>query len=682
MPNITFGLLCLSSAIWQFGFAMESLSTLEKTALFWNRFVYLGVPFIAPTMYHLSVCFLGLKKQKKIVAAFYILAVIFVFLSWNDRFISGLRKYFWGYYTKVGILHHFFLIIWLTGGIIAMLNLFRGFKRKDSPLEHQRKRYMFLALVIALLGTFDFLPAYGISVYPFGYLPVVICLSIIAYAIIKYRLMDIKVTATRTGVFIAVYAMVLGLPFLFAKFGQLVLKGVLGNSWWMAPMVLIALFATLGPFAYNFLQRRAEALFLRERMMFQEALKEMARQMTRIHSLQELSGLLTGVFIRKVKVKYIGIYVSISQGEDFLLYTEGGEKKGLIDKVSSRSKLVFYLEEKQDILVYDEILRHSQVGKDSALDGILDEMKGLRAPIILPSFLSNRLVAFLILGDKRSGKVYTAEDINTFSLLMPQLALAIDNAMLYDNMEKQIKERTRKLVAVQNQLVQAEKLATVGTLAGGVAHEINNPLTAILTNIQMLLSSGNTPDRESLELIEEATQRCRNIVKKLMVYARKPKEDVSFEEVDVLSLVKNVVSFLSYQLEQENIKINIDAQGDVFTTLGSRNELEQVLTNLILNGRDAVRRNNKPGIITVVLDKTEGGLRIKIRDNGCGIPSEIVSKVFDPFFTTKDVGKGLGLGLSICQAIIEKHKGSVSVKSELGKGSEFIIALPAMRKIH
>jgi len=149
-----------------------------------------------------------------------------------------------------------------------------------------------------------------------------------------------------------------------------------------------------------------------------------------------------------------------------------------------------------------------------------------------------------------------------------------------------------------------------------------------------------------------------------------------------LSLVKNVVSFLSYQLEQENIKINIDAQGDVFTTLGSRNELEQVLTNLILNGRDAVRRNNKPGIITVVLDKTEGGLRIKIRDNGCGIPSEIVSKVFDPFFTTKDVGKGLGLGLSICQAIIEKHKGSVSVKSELGKGSEFIIALPAMRKIH
>ncbi len=103
-----------------------------------------------------------------------------------------------------------------------------------------------------------------------------------------------------------------------------------------------------------------------------------------------------------MKVKYIGIYASVSRGEDFLLYTEGGEKKELIDKVSSQSKLVLYLEEKQDILVYDEILRHSQGGKDSALDGILNEMKSLRAPVILPSLLSNHLVSFLIRGEVMS----------------------------------------------------------------------------------------------------------------------------------------------------------------------------------------------------------------------------------------------------------------------------------------
>jgi C4-dicarboxylate-specific signal transduction histidine kinase len=294
--------------------------------------------------------------------------------------------------------------------------------------------------------------------------------------------------------------------------------------------------------------------------------------------------------------------------------------------------------------------------------------------------LEDNLIGLRILGDKRSGGIYTLEDLNTFSLLANQAALAVENALLYGNMEEQVMQRTKELMEVQKQLVQAEKLATVGTLAGGVAHEINNPLTAILTNVQMLLASGGQADakldKESLQLIEEATKRCRTIVQKLMAYSKKPLEAANVTELDLLKVVNNVVSLLGYQLEQENIKVIIDSEESSYLVTGNQNELEQVITNIILNAKDAIKRIRKNGTINVSFSQKGGQIYIKIKDDGAGIPKEIISKIFDPFFTTKDVGKGLGLGLSICQAIVEKHNGFLTVQSEINNGSTFTIQLP------
>jgi len=226
-------------------------------------------------------------------------------------------------------------------------------------------------------------------------------------------------------------------------------------------------------------------------------------------------------------------------------------------------------------------------------DKINKKIEVLKPVLIVPGILRDKIIGFLILGGKTTKEDFAQEDIDTFSLLANEATLAIENAILYESMEEEINRKTKELLETQRQVIQLEKLATVGTLAGGVAHEINNPLTAILTNAQILLSTCDNLDedeKESLQLIEEAAKRCKIIVQKLMVYAKKPKEE-EFKEVDLLNVIKNVLSLIGYQLNQENI--NINAKEKEYKVLGNQNELEQVFTNLILNAKDAIKQIKK-----------------------------------------------------------------------------------------
>jgi signal transduction histidine kinase len=166
-----------------------------------------------------------------------------------------------------------------------------------------------------------------------------------------------------------------------------------------------------------------------------------------------------------------------------------------------------------------------------------------------------------------------------------------------------------------------------------------------------------------------------------MAYAKKPLETADFAKVNLSEVLEKVISFLGYQLEQEDVKIIVDGKDGDYPVMGNHNELEQVLTNIILNARDAIVQAGKKGAIHISFSTTEHNISIHIKDEGSGIPKNVISKIFDPFFTTKDVGKGLGLGLSICQSIIDKHKGRISVKSQVGKGTQFTVELPAYSKL-
>ncbi|MBN2014722.1 MAG: GHKL domain-containing protein [Candidatus Altiarchaeota archaeon] len=242
-------------------------------------------------------------------------------------------------------------------------------------------------------------------------------------------------------------------------------------------------------------------------------------------------------------------------------------------------------------------------------------------------------------------------------------------------LKKKVEERTRQLRETRDQLIQSAKMATIGTLAGGIAHEINNPLGVILTNTQMLLAEEQEPDeRDSLELIEEGARRCRDIVVALLKYSRKPELDEHYA-VNINYVIDDACALLRHQLDRENVHIRKD-YCRLPVVEGNANELQQVFTNLILNAKDAIKRMRSEGEIIIKTSWEDDHVVVEVADNGCGIPEENFSKVFDPFFTTKDVGKGTGLGLAITYKVVEKHRGRIEVSSKLGIGTTFKIKLP------
>jgi two-component system NtrC family sensor kinase len=300
--------------------------------------------------------------------------------------------------------------------------------------------------------------------------------------------------------------------------------------------------------------------------------------------------------------------------------------------------------------------------------------------------VNRRLIGLLNIGSKDNLQRFRGEEINFLSDLRRSAAIALSNSLQMiamqeslrrwnEELEIKVEERTRQLSETQAQLVQAEKMATIGTLSGGIAHEINNPLTAVLTNAQILKLDARAEDREAIEMIEEGAKRCQVIIQKLMKYARKSPVSEVQERVDLVRVVHNVMAFLKFQLQQENIDMSVDGSGPHWV-MGNANELEQVVTNLTLNSKDAIRQAGRAGRIAIDLSSDAGWILMRVSDNGTGISEANIKKIFDPFFTTKEVGKGTGLGLAVTYGIVEKHRGRIEVASRPGEGTVFSVYLP------
>ncbi len=225
------------------------------------------------------------------------------------------------------------------------------------------------------------------------------------------------------------------------------------------------------------------------------------------------------------------------------------------------------------------------------------------------------------------------------------------------------------------QLVQSEKMASVGKLAAGVAHEINNPLGGILIYASLMLEDmpEDDPKREDIKRIVQETTRCKEIVKSLLEFGHQ--SGPKFEPVDVNRAIVDGLFFLENQAIFHNIEIVKDLDPFLPRVLGNASQLKQVFMNMVVNAADAMSGNGRLTIRTR-LSEDESTVTVEFTDTGVGIPEENLSKIFDPFFTTKEVGKGTGLGLAVCYGIAEKHGGRIEVDSKVGEGTTFRIILP------
>ncbi len=229
-------------------------------------------------------------------------------------------------------------------------------------------------------------------------------------------------------------------------------------------------------------------------------------------------------------------------------------------------------------------------------------------------------------------------------------------------------------VQLETQLLQAEKLSSLGLIAAGVAHEVNTPLTGISSFTQMLIdeTGQSHPHHTMLKKIESQCFRASEIVQNLLNFARV--QTTEFSPVSLNELLQESVALLEHQFTKKSIAIRMDLAPDLPPVRGNEGQLMQVFVNILLNARDAVPPG---GHIDIRSRFGDGFDVIQFEDNGKGIPPEIRQKIYDPFFTTKEVGQGTGLGLSVSYGIIQEHAGRIFVDSEPGQGTRFTIKLPA-----
>lgn len=255
-----------------------------------------------------------------------------------------------------------------------------------------------------------------------------------------------------------------------------------------------------------------------------------------------------------------------------------------------------------------------------------------------------------------------------------------DIAILQTTFNDMVEAMKRRRIESRSQILHSEKQASVGRLAAGVAHEINNPLTGVLTYTHMLLRRGDLSDdiRADLAVIAESTERVRKIVKGLLDFSRQTRLDP--EPTDINRLIEATLKLVDNQALLKGVTLAFEAGENLPMIRLDRSQIQSVLLNMVINALDATKPSDTITLKTMetlsASDTGHRGIEIMIADTGCGIPPENLNKIFDPFFSTKEVGKGTGLGLSVSFGIVKEHGGNIRVQSDAGKGTTFHVWLP------
>ena len=241
---------------------------------------------------------------------------------------------------------------------------------------------------------------------------------------------------------------------------------------------------------------------------------------------------------------------------------------------------------------------------------------------------------------------------------------------------KQAEEREKQL---QQELNLASRLASVGQLAAGIAHEINNPLTGVIGFSDLLMKKDIPEDiRKDVEIIYDGSQRVAGITSRMLTYARQSKPEQTM--VDINDIINATLDMRNYAMESSSIKVTTQLDSDLPTTMADAGQLQQVFLNIILNAETEMINTHDKGNLTIKTERIDNTIQVSFKDDGPGIPNKNLDKIFNPFFTTREVGKGAGLGLSVSHGIVHQHGGKIYAKSKIGKGATFIVELPIVTK--
>lgn len=509
--------------------------------------------------------------------------------------------------------------------------------------------------------------------------------------------MDVKVAITRAAIFVLLYGVIVGIPVAITAWGKSWLSQSWGERWWYFPLGSFAALSAAGPFIYLLLQRKAEALLLKEQKVYQQTLLQASRGMTLIKDLDHLLKLIVHILCKAVRITHACVFLWDDDTKQFLNRAVRGTlclKNGEV--IEDDAALIRKLRSGREPLMLETIRSHASPGEK-----VLEEMEALGAAVVVPSFVQERLIGFVVLGPKRSKQSYSEGDLDILMTLANQAALAIENCIFLAEFERQ-----------QAHFFQAAKMADLGTMASGIGHQMNNRFnviklgaeSALMMELVKLKQYFDAEGRESgRKLVEGLSDTCQKIaknaeyggeiVKRLLDFSRLAQ---GFKQMDVREAIDSTVRLWECKHDLREIGFQTDIAAGLSKIRGNFGEIEEILFNLLDNAIDAIKMKevafdlgNLPrpgdyqkGSIWLKAENSEMDGRpqvlITVRDSGIGMDAEAQKKIFVPFFTMKATAvKGTGFGLYIIRRMVDAHEGRIEVESAYGKGTTFSIYLPA-----
>ena len=299
----------------------------------------------------------------------------------------------------------------------------------------------------------------------------------------------------------------------------------------------------------------------------------------------------------------------------------------------------------------------------------------------LPVKAAGRTIGVLTVNSTELG-YFTPRCVRVLTAIASGIGTFVESAKLRETERLHVEELETtldQLRTTQQQLIQAEKLAAVGTLISGVAHEINNPLGNILGRVQLLQrAAGDDESKRDLQTVRDECERAIRIVRNLLSFTREHMPETTL--VSLNDVIDQVLELRAYELKVSNIELKKNFGADLPQIHADPHQLQQVFLNLVINAEQAMTAAHGRGSLSITTKRVGDTLQVVVADDGPGIPDELISQIFNPFFTTKDVGAGTGLGLSVCYGIVKEHGGQMRVESEQQKGTTFTVELPCRCK--
>lgn len=681
--NKLFFIISLLFSVWLFGSFMMFISIDDEKIVFWDRFIYLGVAFMPAVEYHFSLVFTYINRtRKKLLIVAYALSFLFLFFSRTKYFVDKVFKYQWGVHSEAKILHHFFLIFFFFYIFALLFNFYQQYKSNNNRTERHRLIYLTVSFAILnLVGGIGYLPAYKIAIYsPVSLLAPLAFSILIACAIIRHRLMDIKLVLRKSSVYISSLLTIL----MLSLSAQYFLKYLDLTSRYVDFIILVLSISLFSPIKHYF-YRLANRYFFTSLYDAKQVIAELSDKLRKSLELKKIYGYVVDSLMNSFHSKSLAIFIFEEKNRDYAIKFEKGFAFGARKKFSE-DELLHDLYVKQNNLIIIEELKNTSYKKYKKEIDLLAEMK---IELIMPLNVKDRNIGLIVLGPKESGDMYNDEDLQVLQIVGAQAAIAVENALSYERMKnfnaklkKEVETATAELRTANKKLVELDE--TKSEFISIASHQLRTPLTVIKGYISMMIEGSFGPltdaENDSLKKVYESNERLIQLVENLLDISRieSGRLEFNFKEDKLESVVESVVEELKHNAEDKNLKLEYKKPAKSLPKIVfDEQKIRQVIMNLI----DNAIKYTKQGKISVEIGAQGRNLNFSVTDTGMGVSPDDLPNLFMKFSRGKGVSLvhtgGNGLGLYVGRMMVEAHCGKIWGESAgVGKGAKFCFSLP------